>query len=271
MNPVSNSDTGRPLSHRGFSSDRVRRWAKRAETRHVLIIWVLMTIALVFFGFVPARIMGPPASPTKRAVEDTMTVFSIAAAPVAALVWSVALYSVIKWRRKGATGPSTEDGPAMRGSRSPATAVWVLLSSMLCVFLLVWGLAEIQKVDASASAANPLVVEVTGQQWVWTFSYPGEGNIESDQLYLPLNRPVVFRVHSEDVIHSFWVVQFGIKVDANPGETTKTSVLPDKLGVFDVRCAELCGLLHADMETSAHVVRPAAFATWVNANGGTAT
>ncbi len=70
-----------------------------------------------------------------------------------------------------------------------------------------------------------------------------------DELYLPVNRPVVFRVTSEDVIHSFWVVQMGIKVDATPGETTTTEVTPDKLGIFDVRCAELCGLLHADMET----------------------
>ena len=49
---------------------------------------------------------------------------------------------------------------------------------------------------------------------------------------------------------SFWIVQMGIKVDANPGTTTETSVVPDKLGVFDIRCAELCGLLHADMETT---------------------
>ena len=83
-----------------------------------------------------------------------------------------------------------------------------------------------------------------------------------------MNRPVVFHVTSKDVIHSFWVVQMGIKVDANPGEQTQTSVVPDKLGRFDIRCAELCGLLHADMETYAHVVTPTAFAQWVTANGG---
>ena len=84
---------------------------------------------------------------------------------------------------------------------------------------------------------------MTGQQWVWTFSYPQNGNVESDQLYLPVNRPVVFNVHSEDVIHSFWVVQMGIKVDANPGETTKTSVLPDRLGASTSgapNCAGCC-------------------------------
>lgn len=264
-----NPHRGRPLTGHGFSSDRVGQWARRPATRHVILIWVAMTIALVFFAFVPARIMGPPASPTKRAVEDTMTVFSIAAAPVVALVWSVALYSLIKWRRKGGGNePELEDGPPMRGSRSPATAVWVIASSMLCVFMLVWGLAEIGKVNASAAAPDPLVVRVTGQQWVWDFTYPQNGNVQSDQLYLPVNRPVVFYVTSEDVVHSFWVVQLGIKVDANPGETTKTSVLPDRIGVYDVRCAELCGLLHADMETNAHVVSKADFNQWLTTNGG---
>jgi cytochrome c oxidase subunit 2 len=75
-------------------------------------------------------------------------------------------------------------------------------------------------------------------------------------------------VTSKDVVHSFWVVQMGIKVDANPGEITKTSVVPDKLGTFDVRCAELCGLLHADMETSAHVVSTDDFNKWISDNGG---
>lgn len=246
--------------------DRVRLWWRRPETRGILAIWVVLTIALAFFSFVPARIMGPPASPTKHAVELTMTVFTLSASPVAAFVWAVAIYSLIKWRWRG-DGPPTEDGPALRGN-GPATAAWMLLSTLLCVFLLIWGLAELQAVGAPARAADPLVVDVTGQQWVWTFSYPEDGNVESDQLYLPLNRPVVFHVTSEDVIHSFWVVQMGIKVDANPGETTETSVLPDKLGVFDVRCAELCGLLHADMETNVHVVSKADFASWVSVNGG---
>jgi cytochrome c oxidase subunit II len=267
--PINVPHTGRPLTSRGFSSDRFSNWWRQPATRHVLALWAGLTIALVLFAFVPARIMGPPASPTKRAVEDTMTVFSIAAAPVAAVVWSIALYSLFKWRRKGATGPSDEDGPPMRGSRSPATLVWLVLSSLLCVFMLIWGLAEIQKVEASASAPDPLVVNVTGQQWVWTFSYPHNGGIESDQLYLPVDRPVVFYVRSEDVVHSFWVVQLGIKIDANPGVTTKTSVLPDKIGNYDIRCAELCGLLHADMETRAHVVSTSDFDNWI-ANGGQA-
>jgi cytochrome c oxidase subunit II len=247
------------------SGGRPRLW-QRPEVRKIALIWALMTIAFVIFSFVPAHLMGAPASPTMRAVEQTMTVFTIAASPVAALVWSIGLYSLFAWRHKGPLQPET-DGPGIRTDR-PATAVWLIVSSVLCVFLLVWGLIEIQSVSASAAGPNPLVVDVTGQQWVWTFSYPGDGGVQSDELYLPLDRPVVFHVTSEDVVHSFWVVQMGIKVDANPGEVTKTSVTPNKLGVFDVRCAELCGLLHADMETTAHVVTGANFTSWVTANGG---
>ncbi len=244
---------------------RVRAWSRRPEIRGILLIWVILTALLCLFSFVPARIMGAPASPTKVAVENTMTLFTLASSPVAAFVWAIAIYSLIRWRHRGSQAPA-EDGPAIR-TNGPASALWVVVSSVLCLFLLVWGFVEIQAVAASASTSNPLVVNVTGQQWVWSFSYPQEGNIESDQLYLPVNRPVVFHVTSKDVIHSFWVVQMGIKVDANPGETTDTSVTPDKLGRFDIRCAELCGLLHADMETSVHVVSPSDFQSWLRSNG----
>jgi cytochrome c oxidase subunit 2 len=242
------------------------RWWQRPEIHRIFWIWVVMTALLVAFAVVPARLMGVQASPTEHDVELTMTVFTIAAAPVAALVWSIAGYSLFAWRHKGPNIPTT-DGPAIR-SNGPATSLWLIISSVLVTFLLIWGLAEIPTTASAASAPGKLVVNVTGQQWLWTFSYPDEGNVQSDVLYLPENRPVVFHVTSEDVIHSFWVVQLGIKIDANPGEVTQTSVTPTKLGTFDVRCAELCGLYHANMETTAKVVSPANFASWLTAQGG---
>jgi cytochrome c oxidase subunit II len=245
---------------------RARAWTRRPEVRGIFLLWVVLTALLCLFSFVPSRLMGTAASPTMQAIKNTMTVFTLAAAPVAALVWAVAVYSLVKWRHRGSEPP--EDArPSMRNN-GPASAIWLVTSSVLCVFLLIWGLAEMQSMSASAATSNPLVVNVTGQQWVWTFSYPQQGKVESDQLYLPVNRPVVFHVTSDDVVHSFWVVEMGIKVDANPGATTTTSVTPNRLGTFDVRCAELCGLLHADMETTVHVVDSSAFASWVLQNGG---
>lgn len=242
-----------------------RSW-RRPEVRRIFGIWLVLTVLLVAFSFVPARLMGVQASPTEHDVEETMTVFTIAAAPVAALVWAIGLYSLFAWRHKGEGQPTT-DGPALR-SNSRVTVGWLVASSVLTTFLLIWGLAEIPAVAAAKSAPNPLVVNVTGQQWLWTFGYPGEGDVQSDVLYLPENRPVVFHVTSEDVIHSFWLVQMGIKVDANPGQVTTQSATPIKLGTFDVRCAELCGLYHSAMETTAKVVSPADFSSWLTAHGG---
>jgi cytochrome c oxidase subunit II len=246
---------------------RTRRFWRRRDVIHVIGLWALITALGVIFGiFVPARLMGPPASGTMAEIETTMTLFTILASPVAAVVWAIALYSLFAWRYRG-QGPPDTDGPALRTSKPAATA-WILGSSFLCVLLLVWGLAAMGSVASAGTTGNPMVVDVTGQQWVWTFSYPQDGGVQSNELYLPVNRPVEFHVTSEDVIHSFWIVPMGIKVDANPGQITQTSVVPDKLGTFVIRCAELCGLLHAQMETTAHVVTASQFHKWVVANGG---
>ncbi|MBO0843825.1 MAG: cytochrome c oxidase subunit II [Nocardioides sp.] len=248
-------------------ADRQGR-SRSEELKTLTILWAIFTVLGVIFALiVPHHLMGPSASNTMTEVERTFTMFSVASAPVAAVVWALAVYSLMRWRRRGAWKEGDPDGPPLRG-HGMTSGIWIFLSSALCLFLLIWGLAALSKVDsAAASGATPLEIDVTGQQWVWTFSYPSQG-VESDQLVLPVNRPVVFKVTSDDVIHSFWLPEMGIKVDANPGVTTSTSTVPDRLGLYHVRCAELCGLLHADMETNARVVTSDDFDTWIAGQGG---
>ena len=249
------------------TSERRAPWWKSQDARLIGGLWAGFTaVGVVFALIVPHHLMGPSASNTMTEVERTFTVFSVASAPVAALVWALAVYSLWKWRRRGEWTADDPDGPPLRG-HGWSTGLWMFASSALCLFLLIWGLAALSSVDSPATASTPLEIDVTGQQWVWTFTYPENGNVESDQLYLPVGRPVVFRVTSYDVIHSFWVPAMGIKVDANPGMTTTTQTTPDRLGIYHVKCAELCGLLHADMETNAHVVSSATFAAWAASQG----
>jgi cytochrome c oxidase subunit 2 len=108
-------------------------------------------------------------------------------------------------------------------------------------------------------------VNVTGQQFAWTFEYPQSGGkpIKSTQLYLPKDRPVRFYVKALDVLHDFWVPAFRMKVDAVPGITTKYRVTPNRLGTYPVVCAELCGLGHSVMRSTTHVVTPATFDKWI--------
>jgi cytochrome c oxidase subunit 2 len=116
------------------------------------------------------------------------------------------------------------------------------------------------------SKKGEMTVNVTARQFAFEFSYPDAGKpVVSSELYLPINKPVVFKLRSIDVIHSFFVPNFSEKLDAVPGIVTTLRVTPTALGVYPVECTELCGAGHSLMRTSAHVVSATAFATWLHA------
>ena len=249
------------------SSSPVARWWQRPETKSIFWIWLALTVVGLCFSWVPAWLLGGSASEQMHDIEQTMTIFTAAAAPVAALVWAVIIYSVAKWRYKG-DSPPPDDAPGF-DNNVPTVVIWVIGTAALTLFVFVWGLIKIADIPSAVSAAAvpadsplPIEVQVTGQQWVWNFTYPGLGGIQSDQLFLPVDHPVTFEVTSNDVIHSFWIVQMGVKIDANPGAVTSTVVYPNTVGTFDIRCAELCGILHAAMQTQAKVLSQKDFDAW---------
>ncbi len=234
---------------------------RRAPVGPVLLIWAVLTVLLLLFAPVQSHLMGKPASPTMQEIETTVTWFSGFSAPVAALVWSILLYSFFRWRHKGSE-PPTEPAPQIRNNPK-LFATWLVGSSLLCLLVLIWGLVVIAPREAEANPAKEsLIVNVTAQQWAWDFTYPEDHNKQSSTLYLPVDEPVLFRVSSKDVVHSFWLVALGVKIDANPGETTTALVTPTQMGKFVVRCAELCGLYHSYMQAPVQVLSKAEFAAW---------
>jgi cytochrome c oxidase subunit II len=119
-----------------------------------------------------------------------------------------------------------------------------------------------------AQGSDPLRVEVTAQQFFWSYRYPEFGNKESDILRLPVNRSIVLRMTSKDVIHSFWVPEFRQKSDVVPGIQTTLHITPNKVGTYPVICTELCGLGHALMRSRTIVMTDEAFQTWAAQKGG---
>jgi cytochrome c oxidase subunit II len=117
--------------------------------------------------------------------------------------------------------------------------------------------------DLEAKQKNEMVVRVTGQQFTWTFEYPSE-KVNSPELVLPVNRPIEFKIQTKDVIHSFWVPQFRLKSDAVPGLTTAIRLTPNKIGRYEVVCAELCGLGHSTMRQFVRVLPASQFDSWVS-------
>jgi cytochrome c oxidase subunit 2 len=228
-----------------------------------VIIWAVGTVAGIALVLNLNRLLPgmlpPVASDLAHNTNLTLGAFTLAAVPVAMIVLAVAAYQI--WTSRTREFPET-DGPALH-THPWAQGVWLGGSSLLCIGLLVWGLTLLPDLYKPRAGQN-LVVNVTGQQWQWTYSYPGEGNVTSTTLVLPVNEPVTFNVTSVDVTHSFWVPALAVKVDANNSEITTAYVLPNKVGTYVVECAELCGLYHAYMQSPAKVVTQAQFASWIS-------
>ncbi len=234
----------------------------------IFLIWVVFTTVGVLLGvFAPHHLLPDLLSPSGRDVWSTIVFFTVLAAPVAAFVYAVAFYSLVAWRYKGDQDEPPPDGAPQRGN-GPVTILWLSVSSFLVVVLLAWGITVWS--SQQVTHPNTLQVDVTGQQWLWTYSYPGTG-VETRTLELPVNRPVEFNVTSEDVTHGFWPVALGIQVDANPNEVTVIRTTPNRLGTFTVRCSQLCGLYHAFMYNNAAVVTPQQFAQWLQSRGASTT
>ncbi len=272
------SPTNRPPS-----MHRVRTWLRRPYARHILIWTVVIGFLLLPLAWLMVAAMnqtGAPASKIMEEIEQTVFVFTVVSIPITAFVFAVLLYSLIGWKQVSGDEPPMQDSPAIRTNRI-GVILWTFASSALAFFLVVWGLIELAQITANSYGtisadqqpgdSNSVIVNVTGQQWVWTFAYPQHDGIVTNVLYLPVDKPVYFNITSKDVIHNFWLVELGVKIDANPGAITQTGVTPNKEGVFNLRCAELCGMHHAYMETEIRVVSQEAFNTWTREMGGMRT
>jgi cytochrome c oxidase subunit 2 len=239
---------------------------KRKDVQRTAVFGIFWTAVFVVLGlYIYPKWMPEAMSTDMKAMENIMVGFTLISAPIAGLVLGIATQAITN-RHKGNTPPP--DGPAIR-TNGPVVVVWSVVSGIFCLIAVVWGIMEVNTMAnaATSEAGTALHVQVTGSQWVWSFKYADQG-IESDKLMLPLDRPVVFDVTSVDVNHSFWPVQLGVKVDANRLQTTVIHTVPNKLGRIDVKCAELCGLYHAYMETTGEVMTTTDFNNWVTTNGG---
>ena len=232
--------------------------------------WVLGTVLVVSAIGIAAGLAihwFPPAASTQAKKIDTLyDVLIIASVPVFVLVASMIVFSVIFFRMR--PGQELQDGPPIHGNTRLEvvwTAIPALLIAGLCTYAYVV-LVDIEKKPAQA-ATREIRIQVTGQQFAWTFAYPknvtGGKPLKTTQLVLPANRPVDFRIHALDVIHDFWVPAFRMKQDAVPGIETHYRITPTRTGTYPVVCAELCGLGHGTMRSSVSVMPEAGFKKWL--------
>jgi cytochrome c oxidase subunit 2 len=219
-----------------------------------------------------------PASEQADRIDFVFWFVTAICIAIFALVAAVIVYAVFNFR----AGPDDdEDGPPTHGNTG-LEIVWTAVPAALVTAISIVSAVVLAKNEQlpSASAASaqrdplaPLVVDVTAQQFAWLFKYPRYHNATSSTLRLPVHRTVQLRLNSLDVIHSFWVPQFGQKQDAVPGPPIEKLVItPKRLGTFPVICTELCGLGHALMRSEAIVMNEGKFIAWTKSQqGGGAT
>ncbi len=234
-------------------------------------------LQMIVFGVVGCAILIPiaflipwfPSEGSRQAsnIHTLYYVLLVASVPIFVLVETVVVFSV--WRFRLRPGDERVDGPPIHGN-TRLEVVWTVLPALLILSLCGYAYSVLRSNEATKP--GEMTVNVTARQFAFEFSYPGSSGktVVSPVLYLPKGQPVVFRLRSLDVIHSFFVPEFSEKLDAVPGITTTLRATPIRTGTYPVECTELCGAGHSFMRATVHVVSRSQFQSWLSsqpANG----
>ncbi len=238
--------------------------------RLFLALPAALSLALVSAAAATADIgLAPvqPESPNANAIRQTYWVILIVTAVIFFLVEGALVLFIFRFRSRGRG--RAQEGAQIHGAtklETAATIVPLLILAGIASFIFV-KLPTIKNVPPAAAGSQPLAIRVQGAQYYWQFTYPG-GEVAVKRMVVPVDQVVTLTVVSPDVIHSWWVPALGGKIDAIPGRTNHTWFKAEKIGSYEVRCAEFCGLEHAHMTGWVDVVTPAQYKSFLAAHKG---
>jgi cytochrome c oxidase subunit 2 len=229
----------------------LRRGAIVALISIALVVAAITTGIAYFVDWLPES-----ASEERQGIDLVLWVTVAICIFFFSVVAAVSIYSGVKFRVKP---DDLSDGPPIHG-HTGLEIVWTAVPTIFVTIIAV--LSAVVLAQNDSPKGKPLRVEVLAQQYAWQFTYPEEGGIKATNLYLPIDRSTKLELSARDVLHSFWVPEFGQKQDAVPGIVTTVVITPTKTGEYRLICTELCGLGHALMRTRAIVLSQAGFAAW---------
>ena len=193
------------------------------------------------------------------------------------LVLGLLIYVVVRFNKRA--NPT----PARFSHNTPVEVAWTVMPVLILMFIAIFSFRLL--FEEHDMPAPYMTVKVTGRQWNWDYEYPDQKiaaytstvMTEPDAatkhmpyqlatnapMLAPIGKVVRVQVTAEDVIHSFSVPAFGIKIDAVPGRLNQTWFKADKLGTFYGQCSQLCGINHSFMPIEVKVVSQPDFDAWV--------
>jgi cytochrome c oxidase subunit II len=196
-------------------------------------------------------------------VDDLYVLVSVISLVIFAIVASVTIYAVIKFR---ARPDDEEDGKPIHG-HTGLEVFWTAVPAALVTVIAIYsGIVLTKNEDL---VAGHRVIQVAAAQFAWEFTYPDLG-VTTGVLRVPEGEQIEFNLQSEDVIHSFWVPEWRLKQDVVPGTLQHVIITPTKVGEFPIICTELCGIGHSTMRSTAIVLSRADFDAWAARQQGAA-
>jgi cytochrome c oxidase subunit 2 len=233
-----------------------------------LILGAVSSVVLLQFQW-----FGEAASTQRGPIDTLFDVMIVLSCFIFAGVMVAFTYAIWKFRAK----PGDEsDGKPIHGNTKLEIA-WTVIPTIIVLFGAGYSWAVLDDIEAKASDRMPL--NVTAQQFEWSFGYPekmvGTGEaatpVTTHELHVPVGRQLDITLTALDVLHSFWVPEWGIKRDAvpaadpeNEGVDNEFVVTPDKEGTYSLVCTELCGTGHATMRATVVVESQADFDQWLD-------
>ncbi|EAQ33986.1 cytochrome c oxidase, subunit II, partial [Nitrobacter sp. Nb-311A] len=239
--------------------------------------------ALAAGGTVSAEELGQPhawalglqagVTPVMESIASMHSGLLVVITLITLFVTALLIVAMLRFNARSNPVPSKTTHNTMIEVAWTIIPVLILVGIAVPSFRLLFQQLDLPKAD--------LTVKAVGKQWYWSYAYPDNGKFEYDslmshdkqprmlavdnELVVPVNKVVRVQVTGADVIHSFGVPAFGIKVDAIPGRLNETWFKATKTGMFYGQCSELCGRDHAFMPIAVRVVSDQDFAAWVEA------
>lgn len=202
----------------------------------------------------------PPHSTVAGDIDALFNFIYYSSAVLLALVTAAMVLFIIRYRRRGAA--TTTSGVA---HNTALEITWTLIPTIVVFIIFAWGFKGFIRLHVAP--ANSMQVKVTAQKWFWSFDYP-DGATSVNELLVPAGQPVKLLMSSKDVIHSFYVPNFRIKMDVLPNRYTIAWFEATDTGSFNLFCTEYCGTKHSEMLGKVRVVTERQYAEWLETQSG---
>lgn len=205
----------------------------------------------------------PEASSIAGAIDTLFLGYTLICAIFGVGIFVAIFYLGVKYRR----------GSKVDRSNPPLYNTWIEIVwtfGPLILLFVMFGWATSIYLFTKRPPDNAIQINVVGKQWMWKIQHP-EGRWEMNELHVPVGRPVVLVMTSEDVIHDFFVPAFRIHQDVIPGEYDKEWFTPTQVGTYHLFCAQFCGSFHSQMTGEVTVMEPADYERWLRTGTYTQT